>query len=899
MSGRVSRRFGLDVGPIFEPSSVALIGASERDGALGTVVLQNLLRHRFKGRVYPVNPKYEKVQGRRCFPDVAAIRDPVDLAVIVTPAATVPELLDQCGHREIPGAIVISAGFSETGKQGAKLQDRVLSTARRHGIRMLGPNCMGVLRPSLKFNASFAKGDPLPGSIALASQSGAVCAAMMDWAKPRGIGFSSVISTGISADIGFGDILDYLVMDPQTRAIMLYMEGVRDARKFMSALRAASRAKPVVVMKGGRHAEGSKAVTSHTGALVGSDEVFGAALDRAGVVRVTDYANLFAVAATLHAGVRPKGPRLAIVTNGGGAGVIAADRAASVGVKLPEFSESTQSRLKEVLPKAGAYGNPVDVLGDASADRYAAALEACLDDADTDAALAILVPQAMTDAEPVAEAVAALADSHAKPLLTCWLGDETMAASRKFLMDRGVPSFRTPEPAVDAFAATAAYQRNQQLLLQVPRPLTRQKPPDLEGVRLLIDEVLGERRDTLNLMESKALLAAFHVPVLKSLPARSPTEALALAETMGFPVAMKIQSPDITHKSDVGGVRLGLNNGTEVRRAFQGMMDTVAKLCPDAKLDGVMLEPMWHPAAGRELMVGVKRDEVFGPVISVGLGGTMVEVVRDKAIALPPINRYIAHDMIESTRASRYLDAFRGQPAANRRALEDVILRVSEMVCALPEIAEMDINPLIVDEDGALAVDARVVVRRVPGSARAYSHMAIHPYPYELMQERDLPDGRKLTLRPIRPEDAMLERDFVNGLSERSRYLRFMYALEELTPEMLSKFTQIDYDREMALIALLPEGDVDRQVGVARYMTYPDGRGCEFAIVVSDQHRRMGIATSLLSALIDVARRRRLEHMDGLVLRENENMIKLAERLGFHSERDPDDPALVSLSLDL
>jgi acetyltransferase len=899
MSRSPKKPFGLDVTPIFEPSSVAVIGASERPQAIGTLVLRNLIRYRFRGRVYPVNPKHEKVQKRKCYPNLAAIRKPVDLAVIVTPARTIPDIMEECGACGVPAAIIISAGFGETGVQGQKLQDRVLRIARRHGIRFLGPNCMGVVRPSLRLNASFANVNPPPGRIALASQSGAICAALMDWAAPRGIGFSNVISSGISADVEFGDILDYLVTDPQTGAIMLYIEGVHDARQFMSALRAASRAKPVVVMKAGRHAEGGRAAVSHTGALVGSDRVFGAALDRAGVVRVTDYSNFFAIAATMHAGARTTGPRLAILTNGGGAGVIAADKVAACGVDLAHFADATRKRLTEVLPANGTIQNPVDVLGDCDADRYATSLETLLEDPGTDAVLAILVPQALTDAEPVAERVVEIAQAHRKPVYTCWLGEHTMAASRKLLTDAGVPTFRTPESAVAAFAAAAAYHANQQLLLQVPEPLGPSDRPELEGARLIIEEALAEGRNILNVTESKALLAAFRIPILNSLPANRASQAIALAEAVGFPVAMKIDSPDITHKSDVGGVRLGLANGAEVRSAFQEMTESIAQRCPDARIDGVLLEPMWHPADGRELMVGVARDEVFGPVISVGLGGTMVELMADQAIALPPLNRYLAQRMIEDTRAAEYMKPFRGRPAANRQALEDVILRVSEMVCELPQIVELDINPLIVDEHKAMAVDARVVIERTSGSARPYSHMAIHPYPSDLVRERDLPDGRRLVIRPIRPEDARLEREFVNGLSERSRFLRFMYALHELTPEMLSRFTQIDYDREMALIALLKEDGEEQQVGVARYMSYPDKKGCEFAIVVSDRHQKMGIATALLSELIKIARDRRFTRMDGIVLRENVNMLKLAERLGFRSERDPDDSDLVRLELDL
>jgi len=479
------------------------------------------------------------------------------------------------------------------------------------------------------------------------------------------------------------------------------------------------------------------------------------------------------------------------------------------------------------------------------------------------------------------------------------MGEKTMATSRKLFLDRKVPSYSTPEAAIDAFAAAAAYQANQKLLLQVPEPLSRQEKPSIDDACMIIDAALHEKREMLDAVESKAVLAAFDVPILPSAPVREMTEAIAVAQEIGFPVAMKIRSHDITHKTDVDGVRLGLNSGHDIRTAWREMHDTVAAARPEARIEGVMLERMWKPAAGRELMVGVLNDEVFGPVISVGLGGTMVEVIGDRAIALPPLNRYLVRRMIARTRAARYLESFRGKPPASMEALEDVILRVSEMVCELPSIMEMDINPLIVDENGAMAVDARIRVRQVSSSAREYSHMAIHPYPSTLVQELEMADGLRWTIRPIRPEDAVMEREFVNGLSDRSRYLRFMYVLPEITPDMLSRFTQIDYDREMALIAVVHTDDGDHQVGVARYVTYPDGRGCEFAIVVGDEWQRRGIATRLLESLIDVARDRRLEIMDGIVLRENRNMLALAERVGFKQERSRDDPELVILTLKL
>jgi acetyltransferase len=893
------RSQGQGIAPFFEATSVALIGAGERDGSLGAVLLANLTESGFKGPIYPVNPHHDTVQDRRCYPSIGSVGASVDLAVIVTPAATVPGVLEECGVAGIRAAVVLSAGFRETGDEGRELEQSVLSIARQHGIRFIGPNCLGVMRPDIGLNATFSPVMAEPGRIALVSQSGAMCTAMLDWAVPRNVGFSCVISSGIAADVDFGEILDYLVFDPKTLAIMLYVEGVHDARRFMSALRAASRAKPVVVMKAGRYSEGGKAAMSHTGALVGSDDVFEAALSRAGAVRVRDYAHFFAVAETLHTGLKTAGPRLAIVTNGGGPGVIAADYLADRRLPLASLSPAIEAKLDAALPAAWSGANPVDVLGDASAGRYAEALGLCLEDPGVDSVLAILVPVAQTDPLDVARAVADIVAGAKKPVLTCWMGEASVGTSRDLFRAAGIPTYNTPEAAIEAFAATAAYHANQLMLLQVPEPTTLDVQRDRAGAELIIETALAAGRHVLDVVESKALLSAFGLPVVRSVPAHDAAEALAIAEEVGFPLVMKIHSPDITHKVDIGGVRLGIRNGAEVRSAFKEMTEAARRVRPDADIRGVVLEPMWQAQGNRELMLGVINDPAFGPAISVGLGGTMVEVIRDRAIGLPPLNRFLAGRLIEGTRAARYLDAFRGKPAASRSAVEEAILRLSEMICELPWIEQLDINPLIVNETAARAVDARVVVRHVSPAARHYSHMAIHPYPIDLVDDFVLADGTRLTIRPIRPEDAVLEREFVNGLSDRSRYLRFMLALKSITPQMVSRFTQIDYDREMALIALVPGGDAGRQVAVGRYVADPDGHACEFAIVVDDAWHNQGIATELLRRLIDVARERRIKRMDGIVLRENEGMLSLARDLGFERRGVPEDPQLVYVSLEL
>jgi acetyltransferase len=688
-------------------------------------------------------------------------------------------------------------------------------------------------------------------------------------------------------------------MDPATDSIMLYIEGLRDARRFMSAVRAAARVKPVVVMKAGRHAQGSRAAVSHTGALVGSDEVFDAALRRAGALRVYNFADFFATADTLDSGVRTQGSRLAVVTNAGGPGVMAADHCTDVGLTLATLGDETVTRLDEALPESWSHNNPVDVLGDAGPDRYDAAVRACLDDPNVDAVLAILTPQAQTAPLDVANIVAEVRETSRKPILTCWMGDVSVLSSRELFKQRDIPSYRTPEAAVRAFAALAAYHDNQQQLLQVPDPMALLAAPEVDNANLIISGALAENRGILSQAEAKAVLAAFRIPILQSIPADSAQEAMLVAQEIGFPVAMKIDSDDITHKTDVGGVRLGLSTAREVRNTYQELVGSVAALQPDAKIRGVVIEPMWKGRHARELMVGIVRDEVFGPVISFGMGGTMVEILRDREVALPPLNKFLVENLIDRTRAARLIEPMRGAPGVNRDALEDLLLRVSEMACELPGIVEMDLNPVIANGDGVVAVDARIMVARHSEAAMPYEHMAIHPYPRSLVEAVDLADGTHVTIRPIRPEDAVIEREFVSDLSERSRYFRFMYALTELTPELLSRFTQIDYDREMALIAVVESDGGEVQVGVARYNTLPDPASCEFAIVVGDEWQNRGIARSLMVALVKAARSRRYATMIGTVLKENTRMLRFTKSLGFTSEVDPEDPKLMIVTLDL
>jgi len=875
--------------PLFMPRSVVVFGASEKEDSVAGILFRNLRKSGFKGNVYPVNPKHDQLYGERCYASADELPETPELALIATPAPTIPAILDACGARGIHHAVVLSAGFREIGPAGVAQEDALRAAAKRNEIRFIGPNCLGVQRPSIGFNATFSQGATLSGDLALVSQSGALCTAMLDWAESNGIGFSSVISTGASADLDFGEILDYLAYDTATKGILMYIEGIRDARRFMSALRATARIKPVVLVKVGRHEAGSRAVASHTGALVGSDSVFDALVRRAGVVRVTSITQLFASARALASHIKPTGGRLAIVTNGGGPGVMATDRAVDLGVKLPELGPETMAKLNAALPPTWSHANPVDIIGDATATRYRAAMEACLQDKEVDGVLVMLTPQAMTRPTEAAEAVVDIAKSSSKPVIACWMGEAQIAEGRQRFKAAGIPSFATPEQAVEVFSYLSDYYENQRLLMQTPGPVARGAEPDVEGARLIIESALAQRRTVLTEVESKALLSSFRIPVAQTTIARDPTEAMLMAQQMGFPVAMKINSHAISHKSDVGGVRLGLSSGHAVRSAYSGMMSEVQRRVPDAKLDGVVIEPMLVRPNAREVLVGVTTDPVLGPVIVFGSGGVDVEAAQDRAVTLPPLNRYLARDLMNRTRVMKLLGAFRNRPAADLNALEQILLRVSEMVCELPWIQELDINPLLVDDQGALALDARIIIApRIPNADR-YAHMAIYPYPAHLVTTWQLPDGTDVVIRPIRPEDADLTQNFVRELSEETKYFRYMDAVRELSQAMLVRFTQIDYDREMALLAITMVDGKEVELGVARFAINPDGESCEFALVVNDQWQKQGIGHKLMGVLMDVARAKGMRVMDGEVMKNNSRMLKLAESLGFKVSAHPED----------
>lgn len=879
---------------LFEPSSLVLVGASERAGSMGTVVLANILAAGFAGKLYAVNPKYERVQGQPCYPDLTALGQAVDVAIIATPAATVAAILHQCGELGISNAVILSAGFAKTDPRGKRMARDILDIARQYGIHLVGPNCLGIMRPPVQLNATFGHNQNKAGQLALVSQSDAVCTAILDWAQARQVGFSSVVTLGDALDVSFGDVLDYLALDSQTSSILLYIETVQDARSFMSGLRAASRMKPVIVLKTGRHEEGSRAARTHTGAIVGSDDAFAAALERAGVVRVSSVGQLFAAAEILSSGMAVKQNRLLIITNGGGPGIMATDRAVEVGLRVPSLPDKTLQALNKLLPATWSHSNPVDILGDADAERYAACLRICLEDTEVDGVLVLLTPQALTDPVAVAEAVAAVAQETKKPVLSCWMGEARVRAGQAILAAARIPHFETPEAAVDAFAYLAAYRSNQKMLMQVPASVERQdSAPDVEGARLIIESVLAEGRRVLSITEARAILSAFRIPSVATILTRSPAEALVAAESVGYPVVMKISSPDIVHKSDVSGVRLSINSARTVRSVYQELMAAAKRYKPDAHLEGVTVEPMYRERSARELMIGVVRDPVFGPVISFGTGGTAVEVHRDRAVVLPPLNDYMIKKTVCGTRVAKMLVDFRNMPAVDFTALQRVLQRVSELVCEMPEVLEMDINPLMANPDGVVAVDASMTVGYPKGGAQRYDHMAIHPYPNDLVREQQLADGTNILIRPIRPEDAEMEQAFVRNLSRESRYMRFMQSLRELTPDMLIRFTQIDYDREVAFVAMAQDNGEDIEVGVCRYAINPDRFSCEFALAIADAWQGRGLGGVLMQVLIDTARRKGLRTIMGEVLAENTAMLKLMQRLGFERQKSPDDDSIV------
>lgn len=874
---------------LFAPGTIAVFVGNHDQPDTQTpqarTLYQSITAQRFAGKLI-----FLDVHASGTLADLASTQ--ADLAIIALPANEVAAAMEIAGRIKCHSALVISTGIDAA--QAAELH----KMATRDGIYLLGPNSMGFQRPHLKLNASIAGPLSAPGPLALVSQSGALTSSILDWARKNAVGFSTVVSLGPNTAVDLAQVLDFLASDAQTHSIVVYMEGITNARRFMSALRAAANAKPVVVLKAGRKPAGNRAALTHSGTIVGSDDVFDAALRRAGAVRVRSFVALFSAAKCLASRYKPTGRRLAVITNGGGPGVLAADWASEIHLNIGTLTADQVDTLRPIMPPQATFSDLIDVSEDAGPEQYRVAIEAANAAAQIDGILVIYSPKIGVDGDAIAKAIASFNRHVSKPLLTCWMGDATVGESRVLLNDAAIPTFRTPEAAVGAFGNLASFYQNQQLLQQTPPPLSDLADPDVEGARLLIESVLAERRRVLTEMESKALLAAFHIPVTKTLLARSANEAMMIATQLGFPVALKIDSPDISHKSDVQGVALNILNAIGVRDTFLDMMQNVARQQPNARINGVTVQNMSNQRRGREVCVGVVTDEPFGPVIAFGAGGTMIELIDDRTMELPPLNQFLARRMIERSRVAETLDAWRGAPATDMDALEQILLRVSEMVCELPQLREMDINPIIVDESGALAVDARIVVDNAAPSMRHYNHLAILPYPSRHEQICPMAGGGEYIVRPVHPDDADMLQGFVRKLSPESRYFRFVSSMQELPATMLSRFTLIDYDREMALVALYDESVTDasgavtettRIVGVSRYITNPDRSTCEFSLVVADEFKGKGLGSRLMLSIMDFAREKGLTEIEGLVLANNPNMLKLMKGLGFAIKPFPED----------
>jgi len=880
--------------PLFTPESVVVFAGPTEDAASLTpqarALIESLGVQEFKGTL-----RFLDITTSGTLAELAQSRS--DLAIIALPPKDVSAALEIAGRMACRTALIISSGITAT--QANELK----KIARREGVHLLGPNCLGIQRPQLGLNASAAGPLARRGSLALVSQSGALTSSMLDWAANNAVGFSSVVSLGPHTGVDIAEVLDFLANDAQTHSIVVYLEGISSAKRFMSALRMAANAKPVVVLKAGRKPAGNLAAQTHSGAIVGSDDVFDAALRRAGAVRVRSFVELFSAAKCLASRYRPVGKRLAIVTNGGGPGVLAADWINEIHLQLGKLSDASIAALKPQLPELASLCDLIDLSEEAGPDHYRAAIEAAGRDNAIDGVLTIYSPKHGGDATAVASVLAEIRKSIGKPLLSCWMGDASVGAARDILNDAAIPSFRTPEAAVGAFGNIASFYQNQQLLQQTPPPLSALGKPDIEGARLVIESVLAERRKVLTEMESKTLLSAFHIPVTRTILARSANEAMMIATQLGFPVALKIDSPDISHKSDVQGVALNILNATGVRDTYNDMVQTVARLQPKARINGVTVQTMARTRHGREIYIGLVTDDPFGPVIAFGAGGTMIELINDRAMELPPLNQFLANRLINRSRVAETLGEWRGNSAANVDALEQILLRVSEMVCELPQLREMDINPIIIDEDGAVAVDARIVIDHAPrgltNRTDNYNHLSILPYPAHYEQVWPLPGAGEYTIRPIQPDDAQMLQDLMHHLSAESRYFRFVSSISELPPTMLARFTLIDYDREMALVAVHKQRtagadgemiETERVVGVSRYITNPDQSSCEFSLVVADDFGGKGLGSRLMQSIMDVARDKGLAEIDGLVLANNPGMLKLMRSLGFEVKTFAEDP---------
>jgi acetyltransferase len=888
---------------LLRPRSVAVVGASPRERSLGRSIIRCLRDGQFNNPLHIVNPNYREIEGISTVSSLGEIAAAPDVVVIATPPATVPDIVAAAGAKGAAAAVIITAGLGHGSSSLAEAAER---NARAHGMRLIGPNCLGVMVPSARFNASFAAHMPPAGDLALISQSGAIVAGMAEWSTRHAIGFSALISIGDQIDVDVADLLDFFALDRATRAILLYIEAVKDARKFMSAARAAARAKPVIIVKSGRHAQAAKAAATHTGALAGSDAVYEAAFRRAGLLRVSDLEELFEAAETLGR-LRPySGRRLAILTNGGGVGVLAIDRLVDLGGVVAELSPDTRAQLDAVLPPTWSKANPVDIVGDADAERYACALDALLADPENDAILVMNVPTAL--AAPI-EAAARVIDvtrerrenkMNFKPVLTVWVGVDDLAA--RLFEAAGIPHYKTETEGVRGFMHVVRWSEARDALMQTPPSLPEHFSPNLDASRRVIDSALADRRAWLDPIEIGALFAAYGIPIVPSVLATNADEAASSAAEFlatGLPVVCKILSRDIQHKSDVGGVRLNLATAPAVRSAAAEILDRARTVRPDARIAGVIIQPMIVRPQARELIAGIADDPTFGPVIVFGRGGTAVEVIDDKALALPPLDMKLAHDLVGRTRISRRLKAYRNVPAANELDIALVLVKLSQLAADLPEVRELDINPLLADESGVLALDARIAVAAAEAtfSGRGHPRFAVRPYPKEWERTLTLDDGTSLLVRPVRPEDEAMFHRFFKQITMDDLRLRFFAPVREFSHTFIARLTQLDYARAMALVAISPTaGDM---LGVVHLHADPNYDKGEYAVVVRSDIKGRGLGWQLMHTMIQYAQWLGLREVEGEVLNHNKIMLTMCEQLGFAISSVREDPGVSHVRLRL
>ncbi len=878
----------INLDKIFNPQSVVIVGASDKEGSVGHAIVKNFTQLGYTGKVYFVNPRKPELFGVKTYPTVLAVPESCDLAMIATPAKTVPDVIEECGKAGVKGAIIVSAGFKEIGPEGKVLEERIIELAKLYNVRIIGPNCIGIIRPRISLNATFLDKVPKPGNVAFISQSGALGAAILDYAIHENIGFSNFVSIGSMVDVDFGDLIDYFGTDPKTKSILMYIEGITEARKFMSAARHFARTKPIIVVKSGKFSESAKAAASHTGSMSGEDAIYDAVFKRAGIVRVDEIADLFNSAEVLGTQPLPRGPNIAIITNAGGPGVMTSDAVIGAGGKLAKISQKTIESLNNVLPPFWSHGNPIDVLGDATPEAYRAAVEACINDDNVDGIIIVLTPQAVTKPIETANAIVDLIKSKTycnKTILTSFMGFGKVAEANTILNSNNIPTYSTPEAAVKTYMYMHQYQRNVELIYETPEEVPVDAAPPKRPINVIFRNAAMEDREVLTEDEAKKILKYYNFPVVRTEVANNVDEAIAYAKQMCFPVVMKILSPQIIHKSDAGGVILNIRSEIEVRNAFETLIQRATAYNPNAQIIGATVQPMVQ-MKGTEVIIGGKTDPVFGPTILFGMGGVGVELFKDYAMALPPLNTTLIKRMLEETKVYKLLKGYRGTPPANIKKLEETLLLFSNLITDFPQIKEIDINPLLINEKDVAILDARIIINKddIGRKFEPHEHMVISPYPkkYEIIWK--LKNGQDVMLRPIKPEDEPMWLEMFQNLSEESIRYRFFQMLKDTPHEVRVRYCNIDYDREIAIVAELMEGGRRRILGVSRLSIETDGKHGEMSFLVSDKWQGNGLGTKLVDYALEIAKEKGVENLYAIMLPDNYRAISLTKKMGFDLE---------------